>query len=244
MGGIILKYLDRWYEQPLGAAFAKTQRAEIEAILPKLRGQRLLQLGVNPGIDFASVSPIPYCISLAPDIGLKQSAPFVAGSYHALPFLPDSIDLVLMNQVLEFESDLQIVLEEIGRILVGEGYVVVIGFHSLSLWGVAQLFKRKMTQAPWCGHFHSLFEVKQALSNLNFSIVTSKTFFFRPPIQNNYLLQHLEFLEKYGALMWKAFGAGYLLVAKKKTLGTTPLRSRWEFSELVTDRAVKPAVRV
>ena len=45
VGGIILKYLDRWYEQPLGAAFAKAQRAEIESILPNLRGQRLLQLG-------------------------------------------------------------------------------------------------------------------------------------------------------------------------------------------------------
>jgi SAM-dependent methyltransferase len=244
VGGIILKYLDRWYEQPLGAAFAKTQRAEIEALLPTLKGQRLLQLGINPGVSFESVSSIPYYISLAPDIGLKQSDLFVAGSYHALPFLPDSIDVVLMNQVLEFESDLQLVLEEIWRILVGEGQIIIMGFHSLSLWGLIWLFKKKQAQTPWRGHFHSLFEVRQALLKLNFSVLTSKTFFFRPPIQNHYLLTHLEFLEKCGSLIWPIFGAGYLLVAQKKVLKTPPLRSRWQFSELVTDRAMKPAARI
>lgn len=245
MGGVILKYLDCWYEQPLGAAFAKAQQAEIELLLPQLKGTRFLQLGTNPGVNFEAISSNPYYISLAPDVGLKQSDPFVAGSYHALPFLPDSIDVVLMNQVLEFESDLQLVLEEIWRILVGEGQVVVMGFHSLSLWGLIQFFKKKPAQTPWRGHFHSLFEVRRALVNLNFNILTSKTFFFRPPIQNSYLLNGLEALEKCGAWMWPIFGAGYLIVAQKKVLGgTPPLRSRWEFSELVIDRAMKPAARV
>lgn len=244
MGGIILNYLDHWYEQPLGAAFAQAQQAEIEMLLPKLKGQRLLQLGFNPGVNLESKSLIPYHISLAPDMGCKQSDPFVAGSYHALPFLSESIDVVLINQVLEFESDLHLVLDEVWRILTGEGQVMIMGFHALSLWGLIRCFKNKQAPTPWRGHFHSLFEVKRALTKLNFNILNSKTFFFRPPIQNDYLLSCLEILEKCGSALWPIFGAGYWVVAQKKILATPPLRSRWQFSELVTDRAIKAATRV
>lgn len=243
VAGVILKYLDHWYEQPLGIAFAKKQQHEINTLLNGLRGQRLLQLGINPGVDFQSASSIPYCISLAPDIDLKQSDPFVVGSSHALPFLPDSIDVVLMNQILESESDLQLVLQEAWRVLVAEGRVIIMGFNSISPWGLTQLLKRKHDQIPWQGHFYSPFKVRQVLLNLNFSVLTSKTFFFRPPIQNAYLLDHLEFLEKWGRFLWPAFGAGYILVAQKKVFGTTPLRSRWEFSELVIDRAMQTCVK-
>lgn len=243
MVGVILKYLDHWYEQPLGIAFAKKQQDEITTLLSGLRGQRLLQLGINPGVDFQSASPIPYCISLAPDTELKQSEPFVVGSYHALPFLPDSIDVILMNQILESESDLRLVLEEAWRVLVAEGQIIIMGFNSLSLWGLVQLLKTRHNQIPWQGHFHSPFKVKQVLLNLNFSVLTSETFFFRPPVQNAYLLEHLAFLENWGKLLWPAFGAGYILVAQKKVLGTTPLRSRWQFSELVIDRAMQTCVK-
>jgi len=241
---IILDSLDHWYKQPLGTFFAKKQQHEIESILPRLKGQRLLHLGINPGIDFQSISPIPYCISLASDIPSKQSEPFIVGSYDALPFLQDSIDIIVMNQVLEFENNLQSVLQEIWRVLIAEGQVIITGLNLISLWGLTQCFKRRKKQIPWQGHFYALFKIKQALLNLNFTVLTSKTFFFSPPFQNIYLLNHFEFLEKWGEFMWPALGGGYILVAQKKVFGTTPLRSRWEFSELITDRIMKPTARV
>jgi SAM-dependent methyltransferase len=241
--GIILKYVDKWYEQPLGAAFAKAQQSEIEAVLPHFSGQWLLQLGINPGVDLPAISPIPHSISLAPDPALKQSEPFVVGSYHALPFLSDSIDSILMNQALEFETDISLVLEEVWRILAPYGQVAIMGFNSLSSWGLIRLLKKKRDHIPWQGNFHTLFEVKWSLLNLNFTILSAKTFFFRPPCQSAYLLNHLQFLEVCGASLLPTLGAGYLIVAQKKVFGATPLHSRWQFSELLLDRAIKPTVR-
>lgn len=250
MGGLILKYLDRWYEQPLGAAFAQLQKSEIKNLLPQLRGNRLLYLGLNPGVDLKAEEIASYYVSLTPDVSLtpevslEQAEPFVVGTYHALPFLPDSIDVVLMNQVLEFESDLKHVLEEVHRILTAEGKVMIMGFNAFSSWGLVHLLKRRRDKLPWRGEFHTPFELKHVLLNLGFDILISKTFFFRPPIQNSYLLNHLKWFEKLGPFLLPGLGAGYLLIAQKKVIGLTPLRSRWQFSELVTERTIKSAARI
>jgi SAM-dependent methyltransferase len=243
VGGLILKYLDRWYEQPLGAAFAQIQKNEIKALLPQLRGNRLLYLGLNPGVDLKAEEIASYYVSLTSDVALEQAEPFVVGAYHALPFLPDSIDVVLMNQVLEFESNLKHVLEEIHRILTAEGKVMIMGFNAFSLWGLIHFLKRRRDTLPWRGEFHTPFELKHALLNLKFDILVNKTFFFRPPIQNSYLLNHLKWFEKLGPFLLPQFGAGYLLIAQKKVIGLTPLRSRWQFSESVPERTIKSAAR-
>lgn len=244
MPGVTFKYLDRWYEQPLGAAFAEIQKSEIKALLSQFRGNQLLQLGFNPGVDLKAAEIACSYLSLAPDMGLKQSDPFVVGSYHALPFLADSIDIVMMNQVLEFESNLHHVLAEIHRILTPEGKIMILGFNSFSSWGIIHFLKKRQDKLPWRGHFHTPFELKNALQTLEFDILESKTFFFRPPIQNANLLKACSFLEKLGSFLFSGFGAGYLLVAQKKVLGVTPLRSRWQLSEIITGNDVKPAARV
>lgn len=241
MGGTILKQSDRWCEQPLGIAFAKMQQAEINAISHRFRGQRVLQLGVDSNVDLQLVAPTFYSVSVGSDLEIKQTNPSVIASCRALPFLSDSIDIVLINHILEFEKDLDLIFEEIWRVLVGGGQLVVMGFNVLSLWGIAHLFKRHEAKIPWGGHFYTLFQVENLLSKVGFNISLSKTFFFRPPIKSNALLAWLECCEKYGELLFSPFGAGYILFAEKSVLGTTPLRSRWEFSELFTDRAVKQA---
>lgn len=244
MPGVTFKYLDRWYEQPLGAAFAEIQKSEIKSLLPQFRGNQLLQLGFNPGVDLKAAEIACSYLSLAPDIGLKQSDTYVVGSYHSLPFLADSIDIVMMNQVLEFESNLQHVLAEIHRVLTPEGKVMILGFNAFSSWGLIHFLKKRQHKLPWRGHFHTPFELKNALQALGFDILESKTFFFRPPIQNVHLLKICSFLEKIGSILFSGFGAGYLLIAQKKVLGTTPLRSRWQLSEIITGKDVKPAARV
>jgi SAM-dependent methyltransferase len=243
VGELILKGLDRWYKNPLGRAFAKMQRAEIDALLPQFRGRRLLQLGINPGVNLQSMLSIPYCISLLPTIDLKQSDISVVGTYQALPFLSDSLDVVLINQVLEFENELELIFEEIARVLVGGGQVVIMGFNACSLWGLVRLFKCKSAQIPWNGHFHSILKLKHALLKAGFGITLSKTFFIRPPFQNSKWLNYFEFLERGDAKIGSLLGAGYLLVGRKQVLASTPLHSRWDFSQLVIDRAVKPVAR-
>lgn len=241
MVGITLKQSDRWCEQPLGIAFAKMQQAEINAISQRFRGQRVLQLSVDSTVDLQLVAPTFYSVLVGSDVEIKHADPSVVASYRALPFLSDSIDIVLINHALEFENDLELIFEEIWRVLVGGGQVVVMGFNALSLWGMLHLFKRKEAQIPWGGHFYTSFQIQNLLSKVGFNISLSKTFFFRPPIKSAALLTWLECCEKYGELLFSPFGAGYLLFAEKNILGTTPLRSRWEFSELFTDRAVKQA---
>lgn len=67
----------------------------------------------------------------------------------ALPFAPQSLDLLVLPHALEASPDPHAVLREAERVLVPEGRVVIIGFNPLSAWGVHVL--RAQLCARWGG---------------------------------------------------------------------------------------------
>ena len=66
----------------------------------------------------------------------------VRGHPDAMPVASDSIDIVILPHIIEFEKDPYAILRESERVLVPEGHLVVAGYNALGLMGAWNLLRR------------------------------------------------------------------------------------------------------
>ena len=214
--------LNRWFQKPLGQHLLSEEVEVLQQILPKLFGYHLLQIG-NVGYgSLLDSSRIMHRCLLSLSAGNVIDKPYTSlyGSAESLPFANESLDVVVLPHVLEFEENPHEILREVERVLIPEGYIIIIGFNPLSFWGLWRwLFARRDT-APWCGQFLSQLRTKDWLALLGFELKNDKTFFFDLPFANK-----ISFLKKMPGT--GNFGAVYVLVAQKRVATLTLLKSKW-----------------
>jgi ribonuclease HI len=159
----------RWFNTPLGQRLLNEETAFLKQILPNLFGYHLLQVSnIGQGCLFES-SLIRHSCILNDVIDYPiQKFSNVYGLADALPFAQDSLDVVLLPHVLEFAENPHDVLREVERVLIPDGYVVILGFNPFSLWGLWSKLGSKT--APCCGNFLSLLRLKDWLALLGFEI--------------------------------------------------------------------------
>jgi hypothetical protein len=104
----------------------------------------------------------------------------------------------------------------------------MLGFNPWGLWGLWRMAWKRRGDPPWCGCLVGLTRLYDWLSLLDFRIVHTRYFFFRPPLQREALMRALAFLEVAGGRWWLPVGGLYLVVAQKRIAAVTPLRLRWE----------------
>ena len=64
-----------------------------------------------------------------------------------------------------------------------------------------------------------------------------------PPLAHEAVMERLHFLDKMGDRWWPMTAAVYLVVAKKRVLGVTPMPLAWKRRRLVVGPAAAPAAR-
>lgn len=224
--------MQAWAKQTPGAWFQAEEISRLEEVLPTLFGYHLLQVGDFYPTSFLDQSRIPHVMLM--DEWLVEKAPEsqhgspIVGSPEALPIATDSLDVVVLPHTLEFTGDPHQILREADRILIPEGHVVILGFNPWSLWMLWRLILGWRGKPPWCGRFLSQTRLQDWLQLLGFDIVHAQRYFFRPPLGSEGMMRRLGFLERLGSRWWPVFGAGYILVAKKRVVTMTPIRPRWQ----------------
>lgn len=218
--------MDKHYQGILGQIILDAERHALNNYLSKIFGYHLLQLGGHPAMIAPENSPIGYKIYYNSAIFENKKCgcdAMVQGDFYALPFLADSMDLVVAPHLLEATADLKDVLDEIHRILIPEGHLIVIGFNPYSLVGIADKFKL-ITAFDGKANFISAGQISNWLNHLGFDIIDSQTLFFRPPIANAAILKKTLFMEIIGQMLLPKLGGVYILVAKKRVLTLTPIK--------------------
>jgi SAM-dependent methyltransferase len=201
------QHMDKHYQGALGRVIFETERQALNSYLEKIFGYHLLQLDGDPNLMSFEHSPIAHKTYFSSKIKNCSHDSTVCGNFDALPFLTDSIDLVVMPHLLETTSNLKSILDEIHRVLIPEGYLIVVGFDPYSFLGIIKKLDNDIKLV-------SLGKVSSWLGNLNFDLIESKSLFFCLPIVNNMILKML--LPKFGGI--------YLLVAKKRVITLTPIK--------------------
>lgn len=216
-----------WYQTPLGRSLAATEQALLDEALGNLFGYNLLQVGGPQGNDLSAISRIPVRLQLLDEGGPGDAGGnFLVGLPECLPLAGDSIDVLLLPHLLGFADEPHEVLREAERVLVADGHVVLLGFNPWSLWGLCRLLLGWQKNTPWNSRFLSPRRVREWLSLLGFETVELRYLYYRPPLRQAGMLQGLQLLEHWGARAWRGLGGVYLLVAKKRLAGLTPIRPR------------------
>jgi len=210
-------YLDNWYTDLVGESMLTEEIKICDSIFPTLFGYHLLFFSPYPVFNLFQSSMIAHRVVLHPD---KIDAMQVQGEFDALPFLADSVDVVMLAYLLEVSVDPVAVLTEAHRILRAEGNVVITGFNPWSFWGVHAFFRR-LFGARRKMRYISGASLCATLSVLGFQITRHQTAFFRPPFA---LCLGWTWLERAGQRWWPYGGALYTIVAVKREIQLTPLQ--------------------
>lgn len=215
--------LTNWYNQPLGQTLSHFENTELSQLLPHYHGQLLLQLGGETLLPALNSSPVTKKFGIPTNL---------YASYTALPIATESVDIAILWHSLETEKQPEMMLNEVWRTLTANGHLIIMGFNPLSLWGIKALLDQ--TTAPWNSHFHSVHTLYHWINNIGAEIVTAKSFFYRPPLQNASLLHKLHWLEGVGLWLWPQLGAVYLLSIKKHVPPLTPIKAKWNWQTVLT----------
>ena len=211
---------DAWFSTPLGQYLLGRERAYFDRIVADLFGYNALQIGL-PEFDMLHVSRIPLRCHVAPrgDVDL-------AADPKDLPIASNSIDVVLLPHVLEFDEHPHQILREVHRVLMPEGRVVISCFNPWSLWGFRRLLRR--TQGyPWDGRFINLPRMKDWLALLGLEVVAGQMSCYAPPFRQQKWLDRFHFMEAAGDRWWPIAGGVYFLEAVKRVRGLRLIMPKW-----------------
>ena len=239
--------INAWFAQIPGTLLLDSEVEIFSRTLPNLFGYHLLQVGRLGDADMIGASRIlnRMVIDIDGTDGVSAYAT-IRGSAQALPVESDSVDVVVLPHVLEFEETPHEALREAQRVLVPEGHVVIVGFNPWSLMGVWRMMPHRSKVAPWSGHFLGLNRIKDWLALLGFDVTQVESLFFRPPFKNVKLMERLSGAERMGSKFSGSFGGGaYVLVGKKRVSTLTPIKPRWSTQRrLASVGIVEPTARV
>lgn len=146
-----------------------------------------------------------------------------------LPFEAQSVDLLVLPHTLEFTRDPHSLLREAQRVLMPEGQLVILGFNSLSLWGVRQSLSR-MTRTPFVPSAHDLIaftRLKDWIKLLGFELDRGRFGCYRPPLLTDKWLSRWAFMEAAGDRWWPIFGGVYMITAIKRANGMRLVGRAW-----------------
>lgn len=227
--------LDTWWQSKAGAYLLKQERAALGTALSTVFGYYLVQSGCwgRPGA-LLEASTIRTRVIVG-DCGEDGAA--IAGDPAFLPFDADSVDAVLLPHTLERVAEPEQVLREAERVLHGEGQVLVLGFHPWGPWGLWRFFGAR---PPWSGRFLPLWRLRIWLGVLGFEIVEARQLVYRPPWRSRTLLLRSAFLDR---LAWRVTAGAYLVVARKRVFGMTPLRMKRSRPQPAFGGVAKPTTR-
>jgi SAM-dependent methyltransferase len=218
--------LREWFDLPLGRSLQALEVHQLRTVLPPLHGTTALQLGRIGRLEMLDSCGAPTRIVL--DHPVEADGPVVNALPEELPFDARSLDIVVLPHTLDFCDDPHQVLREVDRALTPEGHVVIFGFNPLSLWGLRRAFTRRPRSVPWSGRFLRLARVKDWLKLLDLDLTHGSMLYYRPPLARQGLMDRLHFLDKMGDRWWPMMAAVYLMVARKRVAGMTPLRVEWK----------------
>ena len=236
--------LEEWYRSPLGIELAGLEESCLERMLRDTFGYYLLQVGMGSGFSEAlSSSRIRYRILLPVAERARTLGFQVVCEPDRMPVSSDSVDAVFLPHTLDFAADARQVLREAERVLIPEGRVVVMGFNSLSLWGLRRSVPTVRGRVPWCGSFLNPYRVCDWLSLLGFDVEMQEMMMFRPPWRRA-LLEERSLLDSAGKRFWPLLGGVYAIRAVKRVSTLTPLKPQWKPRRAVLPgSAVEPTTR-
>lgn len=219
--------MDEWFHSSQGIRAAKAFSEELLTFKDQLRGHRLLQLG-HCG-DNIWLPSLNYQHKLIVSPCVEHDSTSVIALVNQLPFDRDSVDCIIAPFTYEAFSLEKNPIDELDRILKPMGYLVFWGINPISFWGLGLKSRRLSIFGDSPSALTSVLSVKYDLLNRGFKQCVFSTFYYIPPVRNEKMIHHFEFLNEMGKMLW-LYPAGFycLIVQKHEIIGPS-----FQFAEQV-----------
>jgi ubiquinone/menaquinone biosynthesis C-methylase UbiE len=223
---------NRWYATPLGQLVDRVEKEAIFALLPDLRGRRVLEVGCGTGNISLELARRGAAV-----VGLDVSGPMLAAAHQrareqsfsaawirggaaALPFPRNSFDGVISILALDFMADRPGILREMVRVLRPGGFLLLALLNRYSLWTLKRLLRAWLAPSLWRGvRFITPGKLKQLLAtNQNLEEIHQGQAVYFPPLAPTSLVQYYPSLERLGHRLQLPFGAFLVAAARKRDL--------------------------
>jgi SAM-dependent methyltransferase len=232
-----------WLRSPLGQRVYALERKLVSEALAQVFGWQMLQIGLWGDDDALMADGRTQRRAVLAWHGerTEQHPGTIRSRTDSLAIASDSVDAVVLPHTLEYEPEPHEILREVGRILSGEGHLVVLGFRPLSSWGLRHLFA-KDGFPPGLERLISEGRLRDWLKLLGFEIVDARRYLFALP-WGSASPSSQSFFERSGTHLWPLFAGGYLIKARKRVYTLTPVRPRWRLRPKVVGGLIEPTTR-
>lgn len=207
-----------WFETKAGKNLLKLEKAIINKFVQEKFGYYALQLSTCD-INFLDQSRIKNHFF---NYGKDQCIEFLEDS---LPFEANSIDLIISSHIFEKMKDTQALIDELFRVIIPGGYVIISTFNPLSFAGARGFFAFD-DYFPWNSSFLSMPKLQGKLIEAGFSVSEAKISFYQPLFSDDRLLFNKNW-ENIGNRWFPFLGNTYFVVVQKKIPEFIPIKPKW-----------------
>jgi SAM-dependent methyltransferase len=211
--------MNKWIETKAGRSLLQAERLRLEESLPDLYGHYLLQYS-------AWDKKVVENTTLKHDFFVTRNARSGAKvDFLQQPFRENSMDCVLAHHVLDQCDNPHQALREAARVVVPNGYLIVVGFNPWSLWGVSRFIPK--SKSPEGRRYISKRRVTDWLNLLGFRVEQVEQTQFLPPLIVEYAPNLSKKVDSLASEYGVPGGGVYVMVARKLVAGRTPIRPQW-----------------
>ncbi|TXK98478.1 methyltransferase type 11 [Methylococcaceae bacterium HT1] len=173
------KVLLEWFATSKGQILQQQEAAFLQRSITVSCKQIVVQIGAlgweNDFIDCSLYQQF-YVMDDEQDPWYKSKV--LRGTTVALPFKSESVDMVILPHLLEFDRHKHQVLREVERILKPEGKLTILSFNPWNIYINLQYMKRREKHTPWIPGLVSRTRVEDWLRLLNFEVELAAGFNF------------------------------------------------------------------
>lgn len=218
--------LQSFYNCPLGRITRSVLRGSIREAWPSLEGMSLL--GIGYAIPYLEVfeGEVDQLIAVMPaSQGLHhwpsgRSGKVVLSHEAGLPFQDCSLDRALLVHSLENTEHLRDMLEEVWRILKGEGRLLIITPSRRGIWA-------HVGTTPFGSRHHlSQNRIANLLEESSFQMIRTTRTLYTPPSHSKVVLRSAPVWESLGRRFLPPFGGILMVEAAKQIYAPTPRRKK------------------
>lgn len=206
------QYLVTWYQSAIGQKLSNILDKKIPQYIENIFGYYVLQLG-SIDKNYLQYSRISHHFFV--DI-LREKQNHIIADYHNLPFAKNNIDLLIALHILETNNQAEKILEEIQRVLISEGYTLIISFNALNPFLDKKLAKKDF----------NYFKTLEKIKSMGMQIIKQEAIFFHSKVINKICTQ-----------LCPLFGGVYIILAKKKVIPVQIIKPKWIIKTGVTELA-------